>query len=315
MKTICIFTFLFLHHLILTGQDCVGFIQYKLLTSCVQDVTALNNETNPGALPVQLQSRHDLTFFYRYFNTSSFEEYRSLFLDGDWYDLDKSSYLEWMNYISSHKMRAEGAIRFWHKNTLWSLVQYYTIEGNYYIRGAFLMKKSGESWHPASHSDEQDLAELKGLLRSVKPGFLQFALGESNMEERELPGYVRELKKTTVKGNTLSGEKLLAEGQDQSEGREAGMPEAFYNLRERVNPEKDYARDRTNDPAMIAYMDSLGISETEKTAIIGLIKDFTYIKAAARLAKYEGSEYNLPLHLQTIRRIYGEDRVLQSERN
>lgn len=309
MKTlISIVIFILLQSSVGISQSCVGFVQYKSNTICVEQIIS----TAPGVplnnLPSEFSQRQDIQFFQKYFTHSSLQEYQNLFKQSDWYGLSEEEYLQWKENIKLYPITVEGLVTFWQDNTLWSAIQYYSIQNSQYARSSLLIKRIGQKWYPASLNDEEQMKSIKSVFRDIRPEFFQYAFQTGQMIS--IPEGFSKMKAAVMKGNTLNANTLNTESKSLSPN---AIENVRYNLKERVNPEADFARDRLHDSEMTTYMDSLGISQADQLMILDQIKSFDYVKAGVKIAQLTNDPINFPPHIDAIRRIYGDDRIRKAQ--
>jgi hypothetical protein len=112
-----------------------------------------------------------------------------------------------------------------------------------------------------------------------------------------------------MKGNELNAVALMLDRHQIKSYKSGDYLSLYYNLKQLENPTAHDAEDRLHDPAFIAYMDSLKVPENKKTEVLELIRNFHYLKAAIRIAQFQGTEINTTIHTEAIRRIYGPGRL------
>jgi hypothetical protein len=258
-----------------------------------------------------LPLRGDLTLFEKYFHPASYAEYKSLFLPSDWYGLSEADFNSWQSYLHAHEMQIESVITYEDGGSTYSCIQYYIMAEGVYDRASFLAKKINNFWYPTSEQEDISHGHELGFFRSVRPQFLEYLI-----EEKELPAERNSMRASTirsraVKNEVLSANTLLMDKQTISSFRSDEFKSLYYNLEERTDPETWFASDRLHDAAFHTYLDSLGIPQVKQQEVMALIENFQYLKAAVRIARHQGSDLNTPLHADAIRRIYGNDRLLE----
>jgi hypothetical protein len=291
------------------SQSCIGFIQHKSNTFCIEAIVNAAPGVPLKTLTTELATRHDVQFFQQYFSHTTLQEYQGLFRQGEWFGLSDEGYQEWQENIRKYPITIEGVVSFRNGDILWSSIQYYSVQNGLYARSALLIKQIGQKWYPASVTDEEQLRSIKGVFRSTRPGFFQYALESTQFTP--IPNGFSQVKAMVVKGNTLNADALL--GQVKKGLSQDALDNVYYNLKERVHPEADFERDRLHDSELISYMDSLGISAIDQQFVLDQIKSFDYVKAGVRIAQLTNDPVNFPPHIDAIRKIYGDDRIRKAQ--
>jgi hypothetical protein len=295
------------------GQGCIGFIQHQSGIVCVEQVKSLAPGIPVRSLSKELTARADIGFFIKYFEHNNLDEYKALFRPEDWYGLSQESYDIWKSNIQKFPITLEGLVTFRFEDKTWTSIQYVSVQNGQYARSTLLMKRIGQQWYPASLDDEEKLKTLKAVFRSIKPEFFSIAFGITEDPERTSSAQFQELQAALSKGNTIHASKVFELSKKGTASEAAQM--VFYNLKERVNPEADFNRDRLHDAKLVAYMDSLGLDQVQQAAVLDLIKSFDYVKAGVRIAQYTEDPINFPPHIDAIRKIYGDDRIRNAQAN
>ncbi len=303
-----------LHCMLLSGieaQRCAGFLMNKEFTVCIDEIISLQEGVTPAALPDDIASRQDIALFRKYFSHQTLAGYRALFPPQDWSGLSEPDYLEWQQNLSSYPVSVEAIVTFWHNSRQWSAILYRSEQSPYVVRDIFLSKQIAHEWYPTSQEEDARYTMVAAALRTLKPEFLTFAFDKTAPGD-QLPDGFAEIKSQIVTGNTINTTSLLTR-QGQEWARQYGK--VFYHLNERLQPQQDYARDRQRDHLIVHYMDSLEIGMIQQEVILGLIREFNYVKAAVRIAEFEDNTLNYPAHIEAIRRIYGADRIQSAQSN
>lgn len=295
----------------LAGQSCIGTVHLDSKAVCVTNIVSLEKPVQLKQLDDALSSRGDIQLFYKYYNTSSYEEYKNIYPPSDWYGLSEEDYNSWMDYMRTLEINIESVVLFIENNITYSCIQFYIISEGFYDRVTFLSKKINNFWYPSSQKEEESFAYEKGFFRCVRPQLLEYLLENKESAMTRSNGKTQMLREKVMEGNDLNARALLMDRKAVASFRSDDYRTLYFNLEERLDPETWYNEDRINDAKFISYMDSLQAPVDKQQEIIRLIKNLKYITAAARLAKFQGIDSNTPVHTSAIKRIYGDNRLIE----
>jgi hypothetical protein len=298
---------------LLPGQQCLGTINLDTRAVCMKHILSVNNvlplEVAKGSMP----ERGDIELLHRYYHTSSYDEYRKIYLPSDWYGLTEKDYGVWMEYMSTKQIQIEGAVIFIESNITYSCIQFFIIDNGVYDRLSFLSKKINNFWYPSSQEEEERFAFEKGFFRCVRPQFLEYLLLGKASDQIRSHQRIPAIREKVMKGSELNGRALMVDRRAITTFRSEDYNTLYFNLDERVDPESWYQADRVHDGTFGSYLDSLQIPADQKEAVMIAIRDFRYIEAAVLIARAQGSQVYTPVHTEAIRRIYGNDRLIVIE--
>jgi hypothetical protein len=297
------------------GQStCIGTVLVNSLPVCVTHILSLEKAVLDSDLRNTYPDRGDILLFYKYFHASTLLEHRNLFLANDWYDLNEKDFRTWKIFLQSHPIYVEGIVRYVSHGRDYASIQYYVVIDGMYDRATFLAKKIGNSWHPTSSEEDGLFAHEIGFFRTIRPQFLEYLIDEkASPTSMRSNSRAAELKNKLGRGAAINTAILTEDQLKIGSFRSPDYQTLYYNLQEMVNPETWYSADRANDLAFTTYMDSLTVPVEKQTEVMALIGNFQYLKAAIRIAHFQGSELWVPVHIQAIRRIYGENRIVTFE--
>lgn len=297
--------------MMLHGQDCIGTVHLDEQPVCVTDILTLEQPIELTRLADSLSERGDIALVNKYYHTTSYSAYKNIYKSSDWYNLPESEYKTWMAYMKGKPIQVESVIMFIDNNITYSCMQFYTISNSCYDRVTFLSKKIGNLWYPSSEKEEETFAYQKGFFRSIRPQLLDYFFQEKESATVRSSQKIAHLKEKVMDGKDLDARALLMDRKAVTSYQSEDYKNLYFNLSERLDAESWYNADRQNDTLLIHYMDSLQVPAPLQEEIVVAIKNLRYLEAAALITKFQGVPSNIPVHTTAIRRIYGQDRLIE----
>lgn len=261
------------------------------------------------------ETKGDHRLLVDYFTIQPLEKYLELFLPGESSEVTEKYFEKWRHSLSYGGNTVSEKFELIINNKNWCLFKYRGDFPNMVIPGKLLLKEKDKRWYPASLHDNQRFKNISGLLSKLRPEFL-IALINSRKQPFE---EVAEKKLSEVRNSVIisqdkiDGEKLLLIVDEILASKESdaqvfastfltpAVP--FYKP---VGPVTEL--DKVNHKALLDYLYSKGFSSANAEAVLVLIKQGAYLRAAGSIRKHDNSEDDSE-YVAKIRELYGEDKI------
>lgn len=276
---------------------------FKLASMTTYEPVNIVGKTIPIGLSEQEQ------VFYQYWKTPSFNDYQSLFLEGEKPDMKQTDFDEWRQWLDQFSIHIFGKVEL-ERNGFELLVFQYYFETNdgekHFQRPAFFKKHLGE-YYSVSMEENKRFNSIKGFFGEISAeGLSQIMEGLDNkasgtaLSEMVSKGKVKFLKDRTILSQQLLENIHIAKKEDLL-SVEAVHP--YYTDLKNKNFQQKAA---VGKAALTSYMDSLAVAPNIKNDVLAMANEGQFVEMAEQLKKADNGNSTYEYAMK-IREIYGDD--------